>query len=158
MYSGPFFTPYVNSGFDTANTNTSFDQRPDQIGSPKVANQSITNWFNINAFAIPGCSASDPLCAHSTPVDVGRFGDVKPGGLVGPKYINYDLSVMKDTHVLGEKTFQIRLTAQNIFNHPNFEIPDWNVTDGPGVAGVITSLAGASLGPREIDLVGRFTF
>ena len=158
MYSGPFFTPYVNSGFDTANTNTSFDQRPDQIGSPKVANQSITNWFNINAFAIPGCSASDPLCAHSTPVDVGRFGNVKPGGLVGPKYINYDLSVMKDTHVLGEKTFQIRLTAQNVFNHPNFEIPDWNVTDGPGVAGVITSLAGASLGPREIDLVGRFTF
>jgi len=158
MYSGPFFSPYVNSGYDTANTNTSFDQRADLVGNPKVAHQTVTNWFNVNAFAIPGCSASDPLCANSTPVDVGRFGDVKPGSLVGPKFINYDFSLMKDFHVIGEKTFQIRMTAQNVFNHPNFEVPDWNVTDGAGVAGVITALAGASLGPREIDIVGRFSF
>ncbi len=157
-YSGPFFTPMVNSGFDTANTNTSFVQRPDQIGNPRVQHQSINNWFNVNAYAIPGCPATDHLCLNTTPTDVGRFGDVKPGSLVGPNYVNFDLSLMKNFHVWREANFELRLTAQNALNHPNFEVPDWYVTDGPGVAGVVTSLAGASTGPREADILGRFTF
>lgn len=158
MMSGQFFTPYVNSGFDTANTNTSFNQRPDQIGNPGVSNRGIQNWFNIDAFAIPGCPTSDPRCTHSTPINVGRFGTVKPGSLVGPDFFRVDLSLMKDFHVTNRANFQFRITAQNALNHPNFDIPDWNVTDGPGVAGRITSLASAGLGPREIDIMGRFQF
>lgn len=158
MMSGRFFSPYINSGFDTANTNTSFLQRPDQIGNPRVAHPSIRNWYNVKAFAIPGCPVSDPLCLTSTPIDVGRFGNVKPRGLVGPNYVDFDLSLMRDFRLASRGIFQFRVTAQNALNHPNFAIPDPHVTDGPGVAGVITSLAGANLGAREIDFVGRFQF
>lgn len=158
VFSGPFFTPMINSGYDTANTNTSFSQRPDQIGDPYVSSKGISHWFNVNAFAIPGCPASDPLCKNTTPANVGRFGNVKPGTLVGPNYVSFDASVAKMFHVRGESTFELRLTAQNALNHPNFEIPDWNITDGPGVAGVVTSLSAADVGPREVDIIGRLRF
>lgn len=158
LMSGEFFTPFVNSPYDTANTNTSFVQRPDLIGNPHVQHQTINDWFNINAYAIPGCPASDPLCTNSTPADVGRFGDARPQSLVGPKYINVDLSLMKEFQVARESSFQLRITAQNAFNHPDFDVPDYYVSDGPGVAGAITSESAASLGAREIDIIGRFQF
>ncbi|MEO6829582.1 MAG: hypothetical protein ABI164_07205, partial [Acidobacteriaceae bacterium] len=158
MYSGAYFTPYIDSGFDTANTNTSYNQRPDLIGNPHVSHQGINNWFNINAFGIPGCPASDPLCNNSTPTNVGRFGNAPPQSLVGPNYVNFNFSIMKDFPVMSRGVFQIRLTSQNVFNHPNFGVPDNYITDGPGVAGVTTSLAKASLGARETDIIARFDF
>ena len=158
MYSGAYFTPYIDSGFDTANTNTSYNQRPDLIGNPHVSHQGINNWFNINAYGIPGCPASDPLCDNSTPTNVGRFGNAPPQSLVGPNYVNFNFSIMKDFPVMSRGVFQIRLTSQNVFNHPNFGVPDNYITDGPGVAGVTTSLAKASLGARETDIIARFDF
>ena len=112
---GTFFSPYVSSGFDTANTNTSYSQRADLIGNPKVSNQNINNWFNINAYAIPGCPASDPLCQVSTPADVGRFGDTRPGTLVGPALVNVNLSVMKDFHLSEAKVLKIGVTLDQCF-------------------------------------------
>jgi hypothetical protein len=160
--SGEFFSPYEWS-FDTANTNTSVNQRPDIIGNPHVANQNANNWFNVNAFAIPGCPTTDPQCLLPTTVraDVGRFGDVKPGILNGPKFAQVDLSIMKNFRIANKGTFQLRLTAENAFNHPNFDIPDWYITDGAGVAGVLNDgLSGATVGGggREVDLIGRFQF
>lgn len=156
--SGNFFSPTVSSGFDTANTNTSFSQRPDQIGNPHVSHPTIQNWFNINAYAIPGCPASDQFCKVTTPANVGRFGNVKPGTLVSPNLAEFDLSVMKDFHVTSKGVFQLRLTGQNAFNHPNFGLPNAVVTNGPGRAGHITSLQSAGYGGRQVDIMGRFTF
>ncbi|MEO6828799.1 MAG: hypothetical protein ABI164_03245, partial [Acidobacteriaceae bacterium] len=156
--SGTFFTPSVSSGFDTANTNTSRSQRPDKIGNPHIAKPTIQNWFNINAYAIPGCPLSDPLCKHTAPVNVGRFGNVRPGTLVSPNLVEFDLSLMKDFHVTSKGTFQLRVTAQNAFNHPNFGVPNATVTNGPGRAGHITSLQSAGYGGRQVDVMGRFTF
>ena len=50
------------------------------------------------------------------------------------------------------------LPSTNVFNHPSFDIPDPYVTDGPGVAGVITNLSAAAQynenwGSREVDLI-----
>jgi hypothetical protein len=160
---GTFFSPYVSSGFDTANTNTSFVQRPDQIGNPHPAHQTINNWFNLNAYAIPGCPFSDPLCQSTTPLDVGRFGDTRPGTLVGPPLVDLNLSVLKDFHIREHMVLKLGITSTNILNHPSFDIPDPYVTDGPGVAGVITSISAAAQynenwSSREIDLIGRFQF
>lgn len=160
--SGRFFSPYVCSGFDTANTNTSFCQRPDTIGNSSVSSPTLSNWFNINAYGVPGCPASDPVCNTSTPANVGRFGNTGPRMLTGPPFLNFNLALMKDFHVGENKVLQARVIASNVFNNPNFGIPDQYVTDGPGVAGTITHLAGA-VGPydvfaREIDFMLRFQF
>jgi Carboxypeptidase regulatory-like domain len=160
---GTFFSPYVSSGFDTANTDTSFVQRPDLIGNPNLPNKNVNNWFNINAYAIPGCPTSDPLCNNSTPADVGRFGSTRPGTLVGPALVDFNLSLMKDFHVREGQILKVGVTTVNTFNHPSFDIPDPYVTDGPGVAGVITSLSAAAQynenwGSREIDIIARFQF
>lgn len=160
--SGKYFSPEITSGFDTANTNTSFTQRPDVIGNPHVAHPTISNWFNVNAFAIPGCPVSDPLCKHSTPVNVGRFGNSRPNQLTGPGFVSFNASLMKDFPIgRGEKFFELRITSANVFNHPNFTLPDNSVSDGPGVAGVITGLNNGQqnlLGGREVDFFGRLQF
>jgi hypothetical protein len=90
---GGYFTP-TYSGFDPSNTNSfgpssSFIARPDVIGNPGLSSgQSITNWFNAGAFAIPGCPASTPVCAKPAPV--GRFGNAGVNILQGPGVINWD--------------------------------------------------------------------
>ncbi len=78
--------------------------------------------------------------------------------LNGPKFINVDLPVMKNLQIAREKDFQVRITVQIAFNHPTFAVPDWYVTVGPAVAGVIASESAVSLGAREIDIVGSFQF
>ena len=163
MASGSFFTPEECSGFDTANTNTSFCQRPDLIGNPHVSHPSRSNWFNINAYAIPGCPIANPLCNNSTPIDVGRFGNTRPNTLAGPHFVNFDVSLNKDFSLGRQRILEFRLTSADAFNHVNYGNPDPTVTDGPGVAGVITGLSGANfaqatLGAREVDIFARIQF
>ncbi|MHB1935798.1 MAG: outer membrane beta-barrel protein [Acidobacteriaceae bacterium] len=113
---GYFPENVFNSGFDTANTNTSFNQRPDQIRNPGVSHPGIQDWFNIDAFAVPCCPVSAPLCAHSTPIDVGRFADVKPGSLVGSNFVGFDMSLMRNFHVTNRANFQHRVRARRMLS------------------------------------------
>lgn len=150
--SGQFFSPSV-SGPDTANTNTSFTQRPDLVGDPHVAHQSINNWFNVNAYAIPGCPATDPLCKQTPRVDVGRFGDLRPATLEGPKYVNVDLTLAKSFRTkLG--TLMLSVDSNDILNHPNFALPQTDIA--APTAAIITGTAFTA--NRQTDLVARFDF
>ena len=150
--SGQFFSPSV-SGPDTANTDTSFFQRPDLVGNPHVTNQSINNWFNVGAYAIPGCPATDPLCKNTPRVDVGRFGDLRPATLVGPKTVSLDLTLAKSFKTkLG--VLMLSVDSNDILNHPNFALPQTNIATP--TAAIITGTAfGAQ---RQTDLVARFDF
>lgn len=73
------------------------------------------------------------------------------------------MSVSKEFHLWEQATLQLRVNATDVFNHANYDIPDQYVTDGPGVAGVITALSAANLsqatsGARQLAFGGRFTF
>ncbi len=150
--SGQFFSPTV-SGPDTANTDTSFSQRPDLVGNPHVAHQSINNWFNVGAYAIPGCPVADPLCKHTPRTDVGRFGNLRPATLEGPKYVNVDLTLAKSFKTeLG--TLSLSLDSNDILNHPNFALPQANIA--APTAGFITGTA--FIAQRQTDIVARFDF
>ena len=136
LQTGQWVTPSF-AGFDPSNTN-SLGGRPDVIpGVPLYpAHQSINNWFNPAAFAIPGCPTSNPVC--SNPENVGRFGNAGNDIIETPPMKNLDLALMKEFHFTERRFLRFQMTASNAFNHPNFGYPAANISS-PGTVGFITS-------------------
>jgi hypothetical protein len=143
FHSGQFLTPSF-SGADPSNTRTT-GGRPDRIGEWKLANPSIDRWFNAAAFAAP---------------PVGRFGNSARGVIVGPGVNNFDFGLFKYFTLREEARLQLRMTATNFFNHPNFGNPVTNIS--AGTVGTIRSLRGGDgalgAGARVIRLGLRIDF
>lgn len=158
--TGLWFTPSF-TGFDVSNTNV-IGGRPDELAGVPLypANRSIGEWFNPAAFAIPGCPATQPVCAHPAPV--GRFGDAAPFQLEGPSIEDLDLALMKDFHFTETKFLRFEALASNAMNHPNFGLPATSI-NSTATVGRITSTIGSnylrgSADERQINLMLRFEF
>jgi outer membrane receptor protein involved in Fe transport len=119
VHSGPPLSPSVL----TNQTNSYSDGvRPNVVGNPDTGPQTIAEWFNTAAFALP---------APYTFGNAGRtFGE-------GPGLFSLDGSLLKDIS-LERFTLQLRVEVLNLTNHPNFSIP--NTQDGSSTFGQITSL------------------
>jgi len=87
----------------------------------------------------------------------------------GPGYWDTDFTVMKNTKIPGWEKGQIGLGFQffNLFNHPNFNIPDSDTSSATfgrilNTVSTPTSILGSFLGadasPRLIQLKAQFTF
>ncbi|MBI3697147.1 MAG: TonB-dependent receptor [Acidobacteria bacterium] len=143
FHSGQFLTPSF-SGSDPSNTRTT-GGRPDRVGDWKLANASIDQWFNAAAFAAP---------------PVGRFGNSARGVIVGPGVANFDFGLFKYFRIREGARLQLRMTATNFFNHPNFGNPVTNIS--ARTVGTIRSLRGGdgalSAGARTIRLGARIDF
>jgi hypothetical protein len=96
------------------------------------------NCFDASAFALPA-----PF----------TFGSASRNLLRGPKFVNTDLSLMKNVLVGGGATFQIRVEMFNIFNTVNWGTPN-AVFDNTATFGRITS-AGTM---RQVQLGGKVLF
>jgi hypothetical protein len=160
--TGSPFTP-------TMATNNTYAQAggqyPDLIGNPKLANKSIYNQFNKDAFGFTRSCAVTNVTLDQTTCGLGVFGELHRNSLYGPDQSNLNLSFGK-TFSLFEKTkFEVRADAQNALNHASFCGPDASITpsttnpDGslavpnsPAIAGCVTD------GGRHIQLFGKFTF
>ncbi len=156
LYSGQAFTPLLS--FDPTNTGSGAP-RPDIVGDPNepgtvAANptcvapsqiHALQSWYNPCAFAIP--SSIDGVQTAT------RFGDAGRGILRGPRSANVDLSFFKNFQLTERTLLQFRTEFFNLFNHPNFGLPDWTVDD-PG-AGTITSTNGSS---RQIQFALKLSF
>lgn len=107
-------------------------QRPNLIGNPHISNPTISEWFNVNAFAQP---------APFTFGDVPRY----MPNLRAPGYKDWDLAIEKWWQ-LGEKVrMQFRGEMYNAFNQVNFYAP--NQTFGSPGFGTIS----AALDPRDVQ-------
>jgi hypothetical protein len=97
---------------------------------------------------------------------LGTFGNVPRGLVRGPGFNYTNLSLSKNFPLSsdGVRSLQIRLDAANAFNHPNFDSPDTNLSDGPGNFGVITSVKstadanGDPQGGRAVSLGAKIYF
>ena len=105
MLSGRPFTP-VFSTLDTASG------RPDLVGDP-MANIPPGLYFNPAAFARPVATADDPTL----------FGNSGRNILIGPNFHNVDISLFKNIRLMEKTRLQLRWEVFNLFNHPNFQIP-----------------------------------
>ncbi|HZR57620.1 MAG TPA: TonB-dependent receptor, partial [Terriglobales bacterium] len=101
----------------TNNTNSfGGNQRPNVIGDPVPAHQTINNWINPAAFAQPA-----PF----------TFGDAPRNfsNLRSPGYTDWDMGIQKLWGFTESKRLQFRLEMFNALNHPNFFAPDQNLGD-----------------------------
>jgi hypothetical protein len=85
--------------------------RPDVIGNTHVSNPTIQEWFNTGAFnfAPYGTFGTTPRF----------FSDLR-----GPRYQNWDTSLMKNWQIKESMRIQFRAELYNTFNHPQFYTPN----------------------------------
>jgi hypothetical protein len=146
--SGPFLTVTV-SGADPAGVG--FPQiegngRADIVSGVSVypTNQSINEWLNPAAFAVP-------------PNNIGRFPDSPVGVAQGPGTQSVSLSLLKTVQIKEKYRIQLGAQTANLFNHPNYSPP--NTTFNTSAFGTISSLQSAEgAGPRTIQGTFRVSF
>jgi hypothetical protein len=146
--SGPFLTVVVASadpegdGFPTVTGSG----RADIVSGQNVVpvNQSIHNWINTAAFAVP-------------PNNVGRGPTSPIGSVVGPNTNSLSLSLFKSVAIREKIHFQIGVAAANALNHANYAVP--NLTFNTAAFGTISNVqAQENGGPRSIQGTARLTF
>ena len=95
-----------------------FNQRPNVV--PGV-NPILPHWTAATGYLNP--------LAFSQPAD-GTFGNLGRDAIYGPGYSNVDFSITKNTRISERLNLQFRAEFFNIFNHPNFALPNHNLTPG----------------------------
>ncbi len=114
VQSGRPFTVALLSEIDNSGTGRSVlgfgaNDRPNVVGNPTLANRSAGQWFNQAAFAFPA---------------PGTFGNAGRNILEGPGYTSVNASLLKNSRLSERVNLQLRAEAFNLFNHPNFNLPD----------------------------------
>ena len=126
---------------------------------------------------ITTAAASNPhSCVDKGCMDVNQFvpfgsqadfGNLRRNSLVGPHYVNSDLSLMKKVVTAERFTFQIGANAYNVFNHTNFGNPNGDVSSGAfgQIGSAVTtptspygSFQGAAVTQRLLQVHGKITF
>lgn len=155
-HSGAPFTPIVGEGSinsgdlayaGSINCFCGYSLYPNRVGSGKVSNPTLSEWFNPADF-------TDPTNGGTTPA----FGNSGRNILRGPKLVNVDLGIGKTFRIRERMNLEIRADSYNFLNHPQFNNPDNNILSS--TAGQITSAQGANnYGPGRIfQMGGRFSF
>lgn len=98
---------------NTANTPV----RPDRVGSGALANPTVNQWFNPDAFHLVSCN--DP----SLP-ELCHYGNSGNSILEGPGFKNIDASLFKNFSVTERLRVQFRAEFFNLFNTPQFGRPN----------------------------------
>ena len=142
LQSGRPFTVALLSDIDNSNTGRSTlgfgaNDRPNVVGNPEVSDGTPDRWFNTAAFAFP---------------PFGSFGDGGRNILDGPGYTNFNASLMKTTKLTERLDLQFRAEAFNLFNHPNFNLPD-NFLGSPTFGRILSAQS-----PRHIQFGLKLLF
>jgi hypothetical protein len=145
--SGLPITPFWNGGTPSGSGETSND-RPNVVGDPNNGPKRPDAWFNTAAFiAAPA----------------GTFGNAGRNTIIGPRTNIADFSVLKATRIRERMNLQFRAEFFNIFNHPNFSLP--NVMVNSSAFGTIASTVDVANGnplgdggPRLVQLSLKLAF
>jgi hypothetical protein len=122
-------------------------QRPNLVPGVSIyaANQTIDNWFNPAAFALP---------AKGTWGNLGRY------IARGPGYYEIDTALQKKFRLSERFGLNFRAEGFNLFNHPIFANPNGNVSSG-GFGQITSILNTGAVGtgtPRRIEFAMRLDF
>ena len=142
VQSGRPFTVALLSEIDNSNTGRSTlgfgaNDRPNVVGNAKPSRRTTDQWFNTSAFAFPA---------------FGSFGNAGRNILDGPGFQNVNVSLMKTTSLKEGLDLQFRAEAFNLFNHPNFDLPD-NFLGSPTFGRILSAQS-----PRHIQFGLKLLF
>jgi hypothetical protein len=132
---------------DMPDGNTRY-QRPNLVPGQSIyaANQSIDNWFNPAAFAIP---------AKGTWGNLGRY------IARGPGYWEVDAALEKKTPLSEKVSAKLRIEAFNLLNHPIFGDPASNISSAASFGQITSVLNTGAVGtgtPRRLQFMLRLEF
>jgi len=105
--SGAPFT--VNIASDQANIGAGPAQRPNVSADPNAGPHAPNQWFNTAVFTLPALYS---------------FGNAPRNAVIGPGSQEFDFSLQKDIVLREPAILQFRAEVYNLFNHPNFDIPN----------------------------------
>ena len=133
------------------NSNSYGNSRPNQYRKLKIVNRSIDNWYGTDPSAAP-CTTpgvDNGTCAFGAPAP-NAFGTGSNGNTRGPGFLNIDMSMFKDFHIVREQTVGFRFDAFNAFNIVSYGNPDTGITDSN--FGNISNQTGALTSPvRSVE-------
>jgi hypothetical protein len=154
--------------------------RPTQLGSVTRSMQQLPGIANITLFQSSGLAYGDTICdvtnvtsacaievqgtqasatATTAPTVYTALGAMQRNAFTGPGYADLDMSGEKDTKLREGLTFNLRVDAFDILNHPNFGQPSGNVQSSS--FGQITSTRFATSdggSSRQLQVSGKFVF
>ena len=93
------------------------------LGTDRPRSQQLARWFDTSLF-----TANAP----------GTFGNSGRNIIRGPKFFNTDVGMLKDTAITERVSIQFRAEAFNVFNNPNFRVPNSNASSAQ--FGLITAV------------------
>src|SRR5579864_5266050 len=133
--------------------NVAAQKDPKQLACSKPGHQTLDCWFNQAAFVVPALSSVPGNCGGQC--FARNFGDARRAALRGPDMVNFDFSAYK-TFQLGERFgLQFRAEFFNIFNHPNFNLPNLGSGGGSSGAGIVNFSCTNAAPPVPTDCSAR---
>lgn len=136
--SGYPFTPRILGSFTDVNSGVNGTLRPNLTGEPiSLSNPSIGEWFNIGAFVIP---------------PAGQYGDAPRNSIEGPGEVDFDMAMTKVFPLPESRFFEVRMSATNVFNRPEFTAID-TIVNSP-TFGRVTSVGAM----RTVLMTARYRF
>jgi hypothetical protein len=117
LQGGQPFTPQYPGG---AGAGFRFP-RPSQDGNGNLpaGQRDPSQWFDPNVYYAPASFFTDPLVGPTS-----YSGNAGRNSLIGPGYKDVDFTLQKDTAINERLKVQFRAEIFNLFNHPNFNLPD----------------------------------
>ena len=115
--------------------------RPDLVAPVRIIG-SVDRWFDPSSFAAAT-----------------GFGNLRRNAVLGPSFVNTDLSVVKTVTVGPDHALQLRVDAFDLFNHANFG-PPGNVVGSPTFGKISRTRlpTGEGGSSRQIQLVAKLAF
>jgi hypothetical protein len=145
--------PIQLSEVDDNSLSGTFD---DTIDIPSYANNGSHLYVNRNPRNTLGQPYFNPN--YFVPEPVGQVGNAMRRFFTGPGINNFDMALLKDTHITESTQLQFRAEAFNIFNHAQFDNPTTalgNINNtGAGGFGYITS----AQNPRIMQIALKLLF
>ena len=117
--------------------------RPNVIGNPNSGPRTAAEWFNVSAFQK---LQPDPLGRFEV------FGDEGRNAVLGPGYVNWDFSALKNIRLTESKDLQFRGELFNVLNHTNFRLPVSDI-ESPTFGQIQSDVS-----PRVIQVALKFLF
>jgi carboxypeptidase family protein/TonB-dependent receptor-like protein len=148
LQSGAPYTPSVSGN---PSNNIDGNDRPDVVPGVSYypAHKSTAQWTNPAAFTVPAAYT---------------FGNAGRNILTGPGVADWDFSLIRNFKIGESKNLQFRAEMFNIFNTPNFALPNGsaNCTCFGVIGNTVQPIAGQASGgpgdPREIQFAMRFAW
>jgi hypothetical protein len=151
-YSGQRVTPMwtgpdpVGTAFTSSRTPPTVTIRADHLrdGNLPGDQRSVRRWFDTEAFG---------------PVPQGRYGTSAKNVIIGPDSRVWSAGLYKYFNFTERLRLRLELTAGNLLNHPNYGLPDSNLSQAASF-GVISDVGDTSSldqsGPRAFRTAIRF--